>query len=256
MHLAPFFPLAASDGIGLDLIVWLVAGAFWVVSQIATAKRRRERKKQGETQTGDDAPSSSGPWKPPAPEELAEIFKRLGADVPNTPPPPRPAVQAQSVSPPVPQPRPGPPSQMSSAARWTPPPPPKPPSAPRKTKVVAKIQPDIARRLARVKREAEEAARQAAAEQAALDSLVPGVQSREGDTRAIDTSTLHTGTILPRLYAMSMRMTNLPSVPMPGFSQIHHQGDPLRARLRTRRELREALVAQTLLQPPKSQQRF
>jgi alkanesulfonate monooxygenase SsuD/methylene tetrahydromethanopterin reductase-like flavin-dependent oxidoreductase (luciferase family) len=113
------------------------------------------------------------------------------------------------------------------------------------------IPPELAQRLARVRKEAEAAGREAEAERVAISAVVHGVQSRSGESRAFDTSTRHTGMILPRLYAMSMRMAPWPTLPMPGFDHSHHAGKPFRPRLHTRREVREALIAQTLLQPAK-----
>ena len=110
----------------------------------------------------------------------------------------------------------------------------------------------LARRLAQAMKEAEAAADLAETARVALNAFVPGVQSRAGETRALDTATRHTGAILPRLYAMSMRMAPLPTLPMPGLDRTHHVTLPMRTRLHTRREVRDALIAQTFLQPPKS----
>ncbi|HAL92925.1 MAG TPA: hypothetical protein DCM68_07880, partial [Verrucomicrobia bacterium] len=112
--------------------------------------------------------------------------------------------------------------------------------------------PELARRLARARQEAEEAGQVAEAARLATNAIVPGVQSRSGETRALETATRHTGAILPRLYAMSMRLGSLPTVPMPGFDRTHHTSRPLRTKLHTRREVRDSLIAQTFLQPPKS----
>ena len=107
------------------------------------------------------------------------------------------------------------------------------------------------------KREAAEAARLAEAErraeETAANAIVPGVQSRAGEHRAFDTATRHTGTILPRVYAMGVRLAPLPTLPMPGFAPARPVGPPLRIRLHSRREIRDALVAQVFLQPPKGE---
>ncbi len=88
-------------------------------------------------------------------------------------------------------------------------------------------------------------------EEQIANAIVQGVQSRAGENRALDTATRHTGAILPRLYAMSMRLTPLPILPMPGLDRTHHVSKPLPARLHTRRDMRDALIAQAFLQPAK-----
>ena len=123
------------------------------------------------------------------------------------------------------------------------------------TSDAAVVAPALARRLAQAKREAEAAARQAEtarrAEEFAANAIIPGVQSRAGEHRAFDTATRHTGTILPRLYAMSMRLSPWPILPIPGFGPPQQVGVPLRSKLHSRREVRDALVAQVFLQPAK-----
>jgi hypothetical protein len=226
----PIF-LAYGDSSVWDAIIWLVAGVFWLFIQIANANKQKQKKsRQSQPPPPAAFTSSSSGGDSPTPGELAEIFKRLGADIPDTPPPaPRP------VPPPAPR-----------LARKSPAPPIVKPRA------AEQIQPELARRLAKAKQEAAEAAIRAEAERIAVNAIVHGVQSRGGETRALDTATRHTGTILPRLYAMSMRLAPLPQVPMPGLDRTHHVVAPMRTRLHARREVRDALIAQTFLQPPKS----
>ncbi|NCA82437.1 MAG: hypothetical protein EOM72_06780 [Opitutae bacterium] len=229
MHLAAPIFLAYGDDSIWDIVVFAIAGAIWLASQMAAAKKKKEKKARP------PPPSSaarSGGGDSPTPDELAEIFKRLGADIPSTPPPPRP----HSAPPP-------PPPQLARrpAQKITP----RKPAAER-------IQPVLARRLAQAKKDAAEAADLAESARIALNAIVPGVQSRAGETRALDTATRHTGAILPRLYAMSMRLAPLPALPMPGLDRTHHANPPMRTRLHTRREVRDALIAQTFLQPPRS----
>ena len=223
MPTGPSIFLASSDGSVVDVVVWLIAGAIWLFLQISAAKKKMDRKARPAPLPDPSAAQSDG-GESPTPDELAEIFKRLGGDVPGTPPP-------------APQP-----------ARKTAPPP------PRRT-AAAVVAPALARRLAQAKREAGEAARQAEierrAEAFAANAIIPGVQSRAGEHRAFDTATRHTGTILPRLYAMSMRLSPWPNLPIPGFGPPHQVGVPLRAKLHSRRDVRDALVAQVFLQPAK-----
>lgn len=238
MHLAAPIFLAYGDSSLMDVVIMLVAGVIGVVAQINAHKKQKEKKAR-QAQPSPSVHSSaagSGGGDSPTPNELAEIFKRLGADIPATPPPP----PRQQPSPP-------------------PPPPPSPQLARRPAQKVTlrkpaaeRIQPVLARRLAQAKKEAEATADLAETARVALNAFVPGVQSRAGETRALDTATRHTGAILPRLYAMSMRMAPLPTLPMPGLDRTHHVTLPMRTRLHTRREVRDALIAQTFLQPPKS----
>ena len=237
MHLAAPIFLAYGDSSLMDVVIMLVAGVIGVVAQINAHKKQKEKKAR-QAQPSPSVHSSaagSGGGDSPTPNELAEIFKRLGADIPATPPPP--------------------PRQQPS-----PPPPPPPPQLARRPAqkvtlrkpAAERIQPVLARRLAQAQKEAEAAADLAETARVALNAFVPGVQSRAGETRALDTATRHTGAILPRLYAMSMRMAPLPTLPMPGLDRTHHVTLPMRTRLHTRREVRDALIAQTFLQPPKS----
>ena len=230
MILTPPIFLAASEGVGLDLVVWLIAGAVWLFGQIATARKNKEKKaRQSRAESSTSSTLQSGGGNAPPPDELAEIFKRLGADIPATPPPPPPV----SV----------PPQRHTKKTPHK--------NARRKT-AVEHIQPALAQRLAQVRKAAEEAAQLAETERIASQSIVQGVQSQSGESRALDTATQHTGTILPSLYAMSCRMAPLPSIPMPGLDRTHHVNIPMRAKLHARREVRDALIAQTFLQPPKS----
>lgn len=246
MPLVPPIFLAASEGIGLDLVVWLVAGAIWLFSQMAAARKQKAKKAQREAQAQAPAARPVGGGEAPTPGELAEIFKRLGADIPATPPPPFSADRPAPVrSSPAPRPAHVPPSRSAPLlVRSTAKQPPRKP-APR-------VQPELARRLARARQEAAEAANLAEAERIALQAMVPGVQGRPGETRALDTATRHTGAILPRLYAMSMRLAPLPTLPMPGFDRTHHANLPMRTKLHSRREVRDALIAQSFLQPPRA----
>ena len=223
MPTGPSIFLASSDGSVVDVVVWLIAGAIWLFLQISAAKKKMDRKARP-APPPDSSAARPGGGESPTPDELAEIFKRLGGDVPGTPPP-------------APQP-----------ARKTAPPP------PRRT-AAAVVAPALARRLAQAKREAEAAARQAEierrAEAFAAHAIIPGVQSRAGDHRALDTATRHTGAILPRMYAMGTRLTPWPNLPIPGFGPPHQASVPLRAKLHSRRDVRDALVAQVFLQPAK-----
>lgn len=236
--------LAAGDESFLDVVVWLVAGFFWVLAQIHSARKKQEKRQRA---AADRPPSAGAPRGAEAPDadELAEIFKRLGANVPGTPPPQAPA------SGPVPRPA------APVVARPTVLPGRAQRPAPGRAPAAAAIAPALARRLARAKREAAEADRAAEAArraaETAANAIVPGVQSRAGEHRALDTATRHTGTILPRMYAMGVRLAPLPTLPLPGFAPPRAGGPPLRARLHSRREIRDALVAQVYLQPPKGE---
>ena len=231
MPLGPSIFLAYGDSSIVDVVVWLIAGAIWLVLQIHGAKKKMGRKTPS-APTPSAPAAHPGDGESPTPGELAEIFKRLGGDIPGTPPPaPRP-----------------PPVTMPQMAHKAPRPPHRQPAA-------AVVAPALARRLAQAKREAEAAARQAEtarrAEEFAANAIIPGVQSRAGEHRAFDTATRHTGTILPRLYAMGMSLAPWPSWLIPGFGPSQQVGAPLRARLHSRREVRDALVAQVFLQPAK-----
>lgn len=241
--MAPFAPifLAASDGSGLDLVIWIVAAAFWFFAQAQAAKKQKARKARHDAQPSSPAAAPGG-GETPTPDELSEIFRRLGGQIPGTPPP-----RAAPVPPPPPAPRPATPAPAPRVAVR---PAPRPPI--RKTAAAQRVPPEIARRLARARQEADEAARQAHAARAAENAVVPGVQSQAGEHRSLDTATRHTGMVLPRLYAMSMRLANLPAIPMPALNPSHREAHPLRARLRSRREVRNAIVAQAFLSPCKS----
>ena len=239
MPSAPSIFLAYGDTSAWEIVVWLIAGIVGIIGQIATNKKRKElQARQATSAPATPAPAApSGGGESPTPDELAEIFKRLGGNIPGTPrPAPRPPPAPVPVS--VPQP----------ARKAAPRPPLRQPAA-------AVVAPALARRLAQAKREAEAAARQAEtarrAEEFAANAIIPGVQSRAGEHRAFDTATRHTGTILPRLYAMSMRLSPWPILPIPGFGPPQQVGVPLRSKLHSRREVRDALVAQVFLQPAK-----
>jgi len=116
------------------------------------------------------------------------------------------------------------------------------------------VAPELARRLERAKREAAEAARQAEAELRAAQAPpaeAPNIQIQSDDHRALADATRHADAILPRMHAMCVPLSPLPILPMPGGDRSHHPGAPLRAKLRDRKEVRDALVAQTFLQPAK-----
>lgn len=231
-------PLAAAESPGLEIIFWFVAAVIWLISQMATARRNKARRQQRSAEPqNDDRYESSGAGASPAAEELAEIFKRLGADIPATPPPP-------------PRPAPAPPAAPAAYAR----PARQPPSVPRKSTHPARVQPEIARRLARARKEADEAARQVeeAARLAARETALPAPTPSPNDETTRN-AIRNSGLVLPRLHSMDLRMTAWPSVPMPPFSSGPHKGKPLRVRLSNRRELRDAVIAQALLHPPKSQ---
>lgn len=227
--------LAASGGdSALDVVVWVVAAAFWLISQMAAAKAKKAKSRPPTSSPSSPAAPPGGGESPTA-DELRDIFRRLGADIPATPPPPAPAPTAPRKPP-------------TYAAPARPPMPPRKPSR----KPAGQVQPELARRLARARQEAEQAAREAEAARIEANAIVPGVHSREGEHRALDTATRHTGAILPRLYAMGLRLAPLPVLPMPGFGPPHRGGAPIRTRLHSRRDVRDAWVVQTFLQPPKS----
>ena len=236
MHLFPPMFLAYGNSSVWDIVVWFVVGAIWLVSQMAAAKKKQEQKNRLRQSPPASSPAAlpEGGRETPTPAELAEIFKRLGADIPATPPPPAPP--RTSPTPAV--------RIVHKSAQTI-----------MKKQAAARIQPVLAQRLARARQEAQDSANQAEAGRAEKEKLanaiVPGVQSRAGENRALDTATRHTGAILPRLYAMSFRMAPLPSLPMPGLDRTHHVTLPMRTRLHTRREIRDALIAQTFLQPAK-----
>ena len=217
MPLRPPIFLAAGDDSLNDVVVWVVAGIFWLIAQIHAAKKKQERQKKTAA-----APRPAAPAETPGAEELAEIFRRLGANVPNTPPP---------------APRPVPPPAAPGTARPAARPPRAPP--PQGAKLEA----------AEAARRAEEAR---AAEAAARTDAGAGIHSQAGDTRATESALRRTAAILPRIGAMDLKLSAWPLLPIPGFAPVQRTGAPLRARLRARREVRDALVAQAFLQPPKS----
>lgn len=247
MSPGPVICLAVSDGSGvLEVVIWLVAGAIWLASQLAAARKRKSRQqaRHAAPAAGTERPGGFAGADSPAPDELAEIFKRLGADIPATPPPaprPRPAASSRPAAPP--------PShsvrQNAPHRRYT--------HRPEERHV----QPEIARRLARARLEAEAAARQVQ-EARKIPELqeLHGLAVRRDDSQSVHAATRSSGLVLPRLHAMDLRLTPFPSVPMPAFSRTQHQAPPLRIPLHGRRELRNAIVAQTLLHPPRSESRI
>ena len=229
MPLLPPIFLAVREDSAVDVVVWIIAGVIWLLTQMNAAKKKQEKMARQSSPAPSPAARPGG-VESPTPDELADIFKRLGADIPGTPAP-------------VPRPSPAPPPARSHGARAT------------LRKPATAVAPALAQRLARVKQEAAEIARRTEAErrieEAAANAIVPGVQSRAGEHRALDTATRHTGTILPRIYAMGVRLAPLPILPIPGFAPAHRKGMPLCPKLHSRREVRDALIAQVFLQPPK-----
>ncbi|MDY0144890.1 MAG: hypothetical protein RBS84_02725 [Kiritimatiellia bacterium] len=223
----PAIFLAVGDGSSvLEVVVWLVVGAVWLVSQVAANRKKREqaqRRNAARAEGSDPRPGSPSP----APDELAEIFKRLGADIPSTPPPrPRPA---------APAPRP----------------------APQRRSAPSKIQPNIARRLARAKAEAVKAQREVeAAWHIPPLTEIQGVATRQDDDQSVQAATRTSGLILPRLHAMDLRLLKFPSIPMPSLNQTQRRAPPLPISLHGHRALKHAIVAQALLHPPKSEFRM
>ncbi len=228
MPLRPPIFLAYGDSSPLDAVIWVVAGIFWLFIQMANARKQKARKDLKSRSAGAPA-AAADDGDAPKPDELVEIFRRLGANIPQTPPP-------------------------------APPPGPRPPAAPprpagrRRRTPAAAVAPELARRLERAKREAAEAARQAEAELRAAQAPpaeAPNIQIQSDDHRALADATRHADAILPRMHAMCVPLSPLPILPMPGGDRSHHPGAPLRAKLRDRKEVRDALVAQTFLQPAK-----
>ena len=228
MPLRPPIFLAYGDSSPWDAVIWLVAGIFWLFIQMANARKQKARKDLKSRSAGAPA-AAADDGDAPKPDELVEIFRRLGANIPRTPPP-------------------------------APPPGPRPTAAPSRPAVrlqrkpAAAVAPELARRLERAKREAAEAARQAEAELRAAQAPpaeAPNIQIHSDDHRALADATRQAGTILPRMHAMCVPLSPLPILPMPGGDRSHHPGAPLRAKLRDRKEVRDALVAQTFLQPAK-----
>ena len=226
MSLWPPSFVAAADGSALDVLFWIVTAVVWIVAQIASAKKKQARKSAPARSAGTPPPAVGG--DSPSAEELKEIFRRLGANIPRTPPP-------------------------------APPPGPRPTAAPSRPAVrlqrkSAPVAPELARRLERAKREAAEATRLAEAELRAAQAPpaeAPNIQIQSDDHRALADATRQAGTILPRMHAMCVPLSPLPILPMPGGDRSHHAGAPLRTKLRGRNEVRDALVAQTFLQPAK-----
>ena len=239
----PIF-LAYGESSGWDVVIWLVVGLIGVITQLNAAKKKRAQPARLPPAHRPPAAGGAGPGAAPTPDELTEIFKRLGASIPATPPPSPPA-QPPAQPPSAPRPVPG---QARAAA-----------ILPRRVthvtlrKPPVKANPETARRLARVPQKAGQAAPDAAPEpQTASLPLEQGVESQRSDSRATSSATRHSQVILPRIHAMDLRLAPWPLLPMPGLDRTHHAAAPYRARLHTRRELREAMVALALLRPPKA----
>jgi len=235
----PIF-LAASGGPKLEIVIWAVAGVIWIVTQVASAKKRQRQKAEREADPPPfEVHRSEEESHSPSANELSEIFKRLGADIPATPLNRATAKRTRH--------RPAPGKTMRGAAarkavnynavR-------KPPAAP--------VRPEIARRLAQVKQEAAEAARQAAMAVHTRQPDGPYAEEEPIEACSLATTGKTVGTILPRLYAMDLRLVPFPSIPMPSANRLHHTCTALPIRLKTRRDLRNAIVAQTFLSPAKS----
>ncbi|NLB65966.1 MAG: hypothetical protein GX803_05815 [Lentisphaerae bacterium] len=197
------FLAAGDDAGGLEIFVWIIAGALWLYARYsATRKKKHAQRETGAARTRDSrtvrTTRATGDYgdtgAATTPGALAEIFRQLGAEIPVSAPPrpPRPK--------PAPKPR-----------RAPPPPPPAP----------------------------------------AFGSLF----SDDAPLETLPTVTAtarNTSLLLPRLHAIDLRLSPLPSVPMPAFTPTQRQDQPLRVPLRNRRELRDAIIAQTLLHPPRS----
>ena len=230
MSSIPPILLAYGETNALDVVIWLIAGVAWLILQANAAKRKKARPPHA---TQSPSPPAAAGGESPSPDELAEIFKRLGANIPATPPPAAPPRPAKAASRPA--------GVAVPTGR--------PRAAFRKA---AQMNPEIARRLARVKQEVEQAARLTGTESTAAPETLQGIVSQRSDSRAASVATRHSQVILPRIHAMDLHLVPWPVIPMPGFDRSHHAGKPYRTRLHTFRELREAVVALTLLRPPKS----
>lgn len=226
----PIF-LASGNDSTLDFVIWIVAAAAWLIAQVSAVKRKQE-KQLHQSRRAPSAPAGAPPaaGESPTPDELTDIFRRLGVNIPNTPPP-----------------------APASAPRAGPRP------VPRKTiqrvplrKAAAPVAPELADRLARAKQAVEEAARDAEAAARPAAPFLQGVVSQKDDSRSINSATHHSRMILPRIHAMDLRLAPLPVLALPGIDRTHHTGKPLRARLHARREIRDALVIQSFLRSPKA----
>lgn len=224
----PIF-LAAGESSGWDVLVWIVAAIIAVLSQINAAKKK-QAKQARQAPAASSGPAAPGGGASPTAEELGEIFRRLGADIPGTPPPASKPAPARATPPRAPPPR--PPPRVASR---------KPVAAPR-----------VGSAARRPALPGQDLPRAAAVEPPAAPPIVQGVESRAGEHRALDTATRHTGAILPRMYAMGLRLAPWPVLPIPGFNRAREAGRPLRTRLHARHEIRDALIAQTYLRSPKS----
>lgn len=239
----PIF-LAYGDSSAWNVLVWIVAGLIGILAQINAAKKKHARQARHASSAPSGPAAAPGGGESPTAGELAEIFRRLGADIPGTPPPASKPAAAQapvrSAPPPRPVTRTTPPSRPASRAA-----PPLRPSPAGLKKPATTSQGQMAARKS--PRPMPPPARPAAPAAAR-----PGVESRQDEHRALDVSTRHTGMILPRMYAMGLRLTPWPWLPMPGLDRSRHARHPLRARLHAPREIRDALVVQNYLRPPKS----
>ena len=220
----PPIVLAADDATSLlDVVIWGIAVVFWIVFQFKVSRQKQKR-------------PPARPAADPTQQELLDVFRRLGADIPGTPPPP--------VAPP-PKPAPVAPSRPRATAMPT------PQMAPRAT--LRKAAPAKATALAAAERHAR--AREAdilAIADAIGAAGATGLATRVDDAPAMAAATRHSQVILPRLHAMDLRLLRLPAIVLPGADRTHQVGKPLRMRLHSRREIRDALVVQNILRPAKA----
>ncbi|HPT17032.1 MAG TPA: hypothetical protein PK388_07095, partial [Kiritimatiellia bacterium] len=103
MPLRPLIFLAYGDSSPLDAVIWLVAGIFWLFIQMANARKQKAKKDLKSRSAGAPA-AAAADGDAPKPDELVEIFRRLGANIPQTPPPappPRPLTTAAPARPAV-----------------------------------------------------------------------------------------------------------------------------------------------------------
>ena len=216
--------LAVDDGTSLlDVVIWGFAVVFWLVLQFKAARKKQNR------------PRAPQPAADPAQQDLLDVFRRLGADIPGTPPPPvaAPATAAK----PLPA-----PARPSFTARS------RPPQTARAA--FRKAAPPTPARAPAAHPVRERAAAILAAD-AIGDFAGEGLATRADDAPAIAAATRHSQLILPRLHAMDLRLLRLPAIALPGADRTHQTGKPFRMRLHARREIRDALVVQNILRPAK-----
>ncbi|MDR0994518.1 MAG: hypothetical protein LBN38_08175 [Verrucomicrobiota bacterium] len=214
---------ASSEGASglLDLLIWAIAAGVWLFANTAAKRRKKKAHLQREPHMVQAEPQvTAAPARPPRPpvansNELSAIFERLGAQAP---PPPAPSARNAY----------GRRAPSSFMARRDHTAFPSRPAAPARPKAVV-----------------------LPIEAPSAESSEPAVQSQLNEQHLMDSATRHTGMILPQMYAMGMRLTPWPSLPMPGMDRTHHTGRPLGIRLHGHANLRDAVVAQTLLQPSK-----